>query len=123
MFWAAATSCTSCHRVGDQGGKVGPELTRVAKCLTPEEIVESLYWPARAVKPEYRATALLLADGRVLQGIVREEAAGAVVLVDAGGKSHRVATDGIEERTEVGSLMPANVFTSLPAEDRRDLVR
>ena len=123
VFWAAATSCTSCHRVGDQGGKVGPELTTVAKCLAPEEIVESLYWPARAVKPEYRATALLLADGRVLQGIVREEAAGAVVLVDAGGKSHRVATDGIEERTEVGSLMPANVFTSLPAEDRRDLVR
>lgn len=123
VFWAAATSCTSCHRVGDQGGNVGPELTTVAKCLSPEEIVEALYWPARAVKPEFRATALVLTDGRGLQGIVREEAADTVTLVDAGGTSHRVMADDIAERTEVGSLMPANVFTSLPAESRRDLVR
>jgi len=29
----------------------------------------------------------------------------------------------IDERTEAGSLMPANVFTSLSANQRRDLVR
>lgn len=123
VFWAASTSCTSCHRVGDEGGKVGPELTTVAKCLSPEEIVESLWWPARAVKPEYRATALVLTDGRVLQGIVREETPRAIVLVDATGRSHTVAPAEVEERTEVGSLMPANVFTALSAERRRDLVR
>ena len=123
VFLAATTACTSCHRVGDRGGQVGPELTTVAKCLSPEEIVESLYWPARTVKPEYRATALTLADGRVLQGIVKEDGAAAVILVDAAGTSHRVAPADIEERIEVGSLMPANVFTSLPVEQRRDLVR
>jgi cytochrome c2 len=32
VFWAASSSCTSCHRVGDQGGRVGPELTTVATC-------------------------------------------------------------------------------------------
>ena len=123
VFNAATTGCTSCHKVGGQGGAVGPELTTIAKCLTPEEIVESVYWPARSVKPEYRAYALTLTDGRVLQGIIKEETAEAVVLVDATGKSHRVAAGEIEERTDVGSLMPANVFTSLPVEDRRDLVR
>ena len=55
VFHTATTGCASCHRVGGDGGAVGPELTRVANCLTPEEIVESLYWPARSVKPEYRA--------------------------------------------------------------------
>jgi putative heme-binding domain-containing protein len=123
VFNAATTGCTSCHKVGGAGGAVGPELTTVANCLTPEEIVESVYWPARTVKPEYRAYALTLADGRVLQGIIKEDVADVVVLVDATGKSHRVASGDVEERADVGSLMPANVFTSLPAEDRRDLVR
>jgi len=123
VFNAATSGCTSCHKVGGAGGAVGPELTTVARCLTPEEIVESVYWPARAVKPEYRAYALTLADGRVLQGIIKEESAEAVVLLDATGKRHEIVPADIDERTEVGSLMPANVFTSLPAEDRRDLVR
>ncbi|MFM8378081.1 MAG: DUF6797 domain-containing protein, partial [Planctomycetia bacterium] len=120
---AATTGCTACHKVAGEGGAVGPELTTIAKCLSPEEIVESVYWPSRAVKPEYRAYAFTLADGRVLQGIVKEETAEAVVVVDATGRSDSVPPGEIEERTEVGSLMPANVFTALPAEQRRDLVR
>jgi putative heme-binding domain-containing protein len=123
VFNAATTGCTACHKVGGAGGVVGPELTTIAKCLTPEEIVESVYWPARAVKPEYRATAVALADGHVLQGIIKTDTKEAVTLVDATGKAHEIQPTDIEERTDVGSLMPANVFTALPAEQRRDLVR
>ena len=124
VFNVATSGCTACHKVGGAaGGAVGPELTTIAKCLTAEEIVESLYWPARAVKPEYRAYTFTLADGRVLQGIIKEETAGALTLVDATGKRHQIAAADIEERTDVGSLMPANVFTSLPADQQRDLVR
>ena len=123
VFSAAATGCTSCHKVAGVGGAVGPELTTVAKCLSPEEIVESVYWPARSLKPEYRAYAFALADGRVLQGMIRQETADCVIVVEATGKRHALVPAEIEERTEVGSLMPANVFTSLSAEDRRDLVR
>ena len=123
VFSVATSGCTACHRVADAGGAVGPELTTIAKCLSPEEIVESVYWPARSVKPEYRAHALTLADGRVLQGIVKEETPQTVTVVDATGKRHEIAAVDVEERTAVGSLMPANVFTSLPAEQRRDLIR
>ena len=123
VFSAATSGCTACHKVAGAGGAVGPELTTLARCLTPEEIVESVYWPARIVKPEYRAGVFALADGRVLQGIVKEETPTAVVVVDAAGTIHRIPPADIEERTDAGSLMPANVFTSLPAEDRRDLVR
>ena len=123
VFNAAATGCTACHKVAGTGGAVGPELTTVATCLTPEELVESVYWPNRSMKPEYRAYAFALADGRVLQGIIKEKTSAAVIVVDVTGKSHTLAPADIDERTEVGSLMPANVFTALSAEDRRDLVR
>lgn len=123
VFASAATGCSACHKVAGVGGAVGPELTTVAKCLTAEEIVESLYWPARVVKPEYRAQAFALTDGRVLQGRIDKDTPAVVVVIDAGGTSHRIAPADIEERTDVGSLMPANVFTALPADQRRDLVR
>ncbi len=123
VFSVATTGCTACHKVGPLGGAVGPELTTIAKCITPEQIVEAIFWPARTVKPEYQAHALTLADGRVLQGIIKEETAEAVTLVDATGARHRVAVADIDERQQVGSLMPANVAVALPPEQRLDLVR
>jgi putative heme-binding domain-containing protein len=123
VFSVATSACTSCHKVAGQGGVVGPELTTVAKCLTPEEIVESLLWPDRHVKPEYRAFSITTADGRALQGIIKEETPEAVTLVDATGQTHRIPPAEIEERQDVGSLMPKNVVTALPPEQRRDLVR
>jgi len=123
VFNVATSACTSCHKVGEQGGEVGPPLTTVAKCLTPEEIVESLFWPSRTVKPDYRAVAITTADGRVLQGIVKEETAATVTLVDAAARIHSIPIADVEERRDVGSLMPADVVTALPVQQQRDLVR
>jgi len=95
VFHAAATGCGTCHRVGGQGGVVGPELTTVATCLTPEEIAEALSWPARRVKPEYRAWGLTLADGRVLRGVLARETPERVSLIDAAGSSHDIPVGGV----------------------------
>jgi putative heme-binding domain-containing protein len=123
VFGQATSACTSCHRVAGSGGAVGPELTTVAKCLTPEEIVESLYWPDRTVKPEYRAFTITTADGRSIQGIVREETPEAIVVVDVAGKPHHIPTPEIDDRQELGSLMPKNLMGGMPEEQRRDLLR
>jgi putative heme-binding domain-containing protein len=123
VFNVATSACTSCHKVGDHGGEVGPPLTTVAKCLTPGEIVESLFWPSRTVKPDYRAIAITTADGRVLQGIVKEETGDTLLLADATGKRHRIPAADVEERRDIGSLMPADVVTALPSQQQRDLIR
>ena len=53
LFGSPHFACISCHRVGLQGGGTGPELTNIGKTQTPEQIVESLLWPKRLVKPEF----------------------------------------------------------------------
>jgi sugar phosphate isomerase/epimerase len=50
VFASPRFACLSCHRVGDQGGSVGPDLSTAGACIKPEEIVESLLWPGRRVK-------------------------------------------------------------------------
>src|SRR5262249_23941282 len=83
VFLDPRFACISCHKLGDQGGAVGPELTNVGRCLTPEQIAESVLWPARQVKEGYSATLVATRDGRVIQGYKPEESADALVLHDA----------------------------------------
>ncbi len=64
LFAAPHFACISCHRVGQQGGVTGPDLSNIGKMQTPEQIVESLLWPKRTVKPEYSAHLVLTADGK-----------------------------------------------------------
>jgi putative heme-binding domain-containing protein len=124
MVFAQPTSaCLSCHKVGDHGGTVGPELTKVGFCLPPDDIVEAVLWPNRTVKPEHKAIAITALDGRVIQGIVRQESATEVVLVDTAGKTQRVLKKDIEARQEIGSLMPDGLTASMTVAQKRDLIR
>jgi putative heme-binding domain-containing protein len=123
VFGLATSACVSCHRVGDRGGQVGPELTKVATCRTAEEIVEALWWPDRTVRPEHRALAVVDAAGRVIQGVVREDSPDRVVLVDASGAVQALEAAEIDERRDIGSLMPKGLLAGMSPVQRRDLVR
>jgi putative heme-binding domain-containing protein len=102
---------------------VGPNLSAVGACIPPEEIVEGVFWPNRIVKPGYMAVAVEVANGQVIQGIVKDETLKELVLQDAVGKQHRIPKKEIEERREIGSFMPEGLTAAMSAEDRRDLIR
>ena len=124
LFSSAKQACLSCHKVGEAGGKVGPELTLLATCQPPEAIVEAVLWPNRTVRPEYRAWQVATAEGKVLQGYLEAGAPGKTRLRDsATGKIVEIADSEIEEKKEIGSLMPGGVIESLGDQDRADLVR
>jgi putative heme-binding domain-containing protein len=123
VFRAATSACLSCHKVGKEGGEVGPNLSAVGACIPPEEIVEGVFWPNRTVKAGFQAVAVEVANGQVVQGIVKDETSRELVLQDAVGKLHRVPKKEIEERREIGSLMPDGLTAAMTAEERRDLIR
>src|SRR5262249_22646349 len=112
------------HKVGKEGGIVGPDLTLVGRCLTPEQIVESVLWPKRQVKEEYKAIRVLTSDGRLHQGYKERENDKELVLRDpATGKWIRLSKDDIEERHEIDTLMPDGLASAMTADQRRDLIR
>lgn len=123
VFHAATSACLSCHQVGKQGGEGGPNLSAVGKCIPPEEIVEGVFWPNRIVKPGFQAVAVEMANGKVIQGIVKEETAKEIELRDAAGMLHRIPKKEIEQRREIGSLMPDGLTAAMTAEERSDLIR
>lgn len=124
LFGSPHFACISCHRVGQQGGATGPDLSTIGKTQTPEQIVESLLWPKRQVKPEFISHLVLTADGKLHQGYKEIESPAELVLRDpANGAKERIRIADIEERREVGTLMPDGLSTAMTTGERRDIVR
>jgi hypothetical protein len=87
--------------------------------LPPEEIIESVLWPKRQVKPEYVAIAVTTGEGKSLQGYKTSETEKEFVLRDPGTNSvHRLDKSQIEDRRETGTLMPDGLTAKLSAEQR-----
>ncbi len=124
VFASARFACASCHRVGDEGGTVGPDLTSVGVCLKPDEIAESLLFPQAKIKEGYRASAIVTSGGVAYQGYVASETDAAIDLRIAPSQEIlRIAKSEIDERQEVGSLMPVGLAEAMTGQQRADVVR
>ncbi len=124
VFLAPQFACVSCHKVGQLGGTVGPELSAVGKCLPPDQIVESVLWPKRQIKDGYMALMVITGDGKSHQGYKAGENDKELELRDpATGNITKIRKDNIDTRREVGSLMPEGLAEAMTFEQRRDLVR
>jgi len=123
VFNAPLSGCTACHKIGGQGGIVGPELDAVGRGVPVELLIEAVVWPNRQIKEGYVATTLALKDGRRLQGYKVSEAGGELQLRDLlGGQVSRFTAAQIQEKQEAGSLMPEGLIMNMTREELRDLV-
>ena len=65
--------CVQCHRFGDAGGSVGPELTAVSSRLSSRDILESILEPSKVVSEQFQNTIFTLKDGADVTGRVADE--------------------------------------------------
>ena len=101
--------CSLCHRIGDKGSKVGPNLDGVGIRGT-ERLLEDVLDPNRAVDQAFRTTQIATDSGQNIVGLALREEGQILVLADNQGKEIRVPLDEIEQRmVSQMSLMPANV--------------
>ncbi len=125
VFRSPQFACLTCHKVATQGGTIGPDLTLVSRCLPPDQIVESVLWPTkRQIKEGYMAISVVTRAGRIHTGYKERENDQELVLKDPPtGNLVRVAKAEIEERTDVGTLMPDGLAEAMSAGQRRDVIR
>ncbi len=123
FFEDARTKCSVCHRVHDVGGTVGPELTQIGGKFDRPHLIESMLEPSRQIVEGFRTTILLVQDGQVVSGVVKERSATMIKLLDATGKPIEVATSQIaEEKTSDVSIMPTGIATALSKVEFTDLI-
>jgi quinoprotein glucose dehydrogenase len=115
-------SCLRCHQVGEQGGRVGPNLSDIGQRKTREYLLESLVDPNRTIAEGFGTVVLVTEDGLIRQGVVSRETEELVYLFDAEARSFAVAKEEIVERRQGQSAMPADLTRHLTPFDVRDLV-
>lgn len=74
--------CADCHRAGDEGGIVGPDLSHVAARLDRDAIYDAIARPSRVVLEGYRSKELSLGRGKTVRGIYRNETSTSIEIFD-----------------------------------------
>src|SRR4029453_12849231 len=67
-----AKTCASCHKLFDEGSRIGPELTGSQR-HNLDYLLDNVLDPSAIVPREYKVNVLRLTDGRVVQGVILEE--------------------------------------------------
>jgi putative heme-binding domain-containing protein len=123
LFWSQAVNCGSCHKVGDRGTEVGPDLTAIGKLRPREDLLESILEPSRRIEPKYAAYVAFTTDGRAVTGLILKRDDKEVVLRDAQNKEVVLAANKLEDlRPSRTSLMPDGQLAGLTAQEAADLL-
>jgi putative heme-binding domain-containing protein len=117
------SQCIKCHRLGELGGRIGPDLAGIGSRFSRIHLVESILEPSRTVAPSYETRVVVLASGRVMTGVKVTETATLLTLGDNQGKTHDISKSEIDE-TSVQSLstMPDSLEKRLTEREFIDLI-
>ncbi|MFO1458859.1 MAG: HEAT repeat domain-containing protein [Verrucomicrobiota bacterium] len=123
FFSPKGPACSRCHRVGTEGGEIGPDLTHAGTQFDRVALAEAVLFPSQSVREGYQQTTLELKSGDSLNGLMRAEDAESLTLRDAEGRDHKVRKADIQERIgSTQSLMPEGLAAGLSPGDWSDLL-
>ncbi|MBI1354275.1 MAG: c-type cytochrome [Acidobacteria bacterium] len=78
--------CIRCHRIGDEGGRQGPDLRAAAAIRSAAELRRSILDPNESVHPHYFRVRATTNDGRRLEGLRLNEDAFSLQLLAPDGR-------------------------------------
>jgi putative heme-binding domain-containing protein len=114
--------CAACHRIGDVGTQVGPDISD-SRVQTAEKLLTSIIDPNRAIDNNYFRFVVLTNDGRTLDGLIAEETADKVVIRGQNDQRHVIARSEIEQMKPTGvSMMPEGLESQVDRQAMADLI-
>jgi putative heme-binding domain-containing protein len=118
-----AAQCTTCHRVGDSGGRLGPDLSRVGAARSRSALVREIRTPSEWVPPAYETVTLVTKDGQKIRAVKKNEDVFSIQVMDTRERIQGYLKSNLQEVIyEKVSLMPAYGADRLSDGDLNDLV-
>ncbi len=124
-------SCSKCHRMNGEGGRVGPDLTLIGGKLASGELdraglLKELIEPSRVVEKKYRTEVIKTTEGRIFTGVLEYEDDRVVRLISnplASEEADEVPRQAIAERRQSPvSPMPEGLVNTATSKDILDLI-
>lgn len=115
--------CLTCHRVGSEGERVGPDLSQIGAARTRADLLEAIVMPSASFARGFEPYVVTTTGGKVYTGIIARQTGEAVYLRTADRAEVRLPRAEIEEIAPgKESIMPQGLDRVLTAEELRDLL-
>jgi len=121
----ALTQCLACHRFGNEGGSVGPDITGAASRFNRRDLLETIIEPSKVISDQYQNLTVTKKNGDDVTGRLVEETDQKVVLVvnPLTGDRAEVKKSEIAKRAPSKiSPMPEGLVNVLTKEEILDLL-
>ena len=118
VYDKAEVQCMRCHKIANEGSKVGPELTNIGYNSTTTHLLESLVDPSAKIAAGFGTFTLNMKDGKSISGIFYGETATTIRI----GKN--IDNISVYEKSEINNIdramsgMPPMNYLLTPAEIR-----
>lgn len=123
VFFGQRAACFACHRVGEEGGRIGPDLGAIAERRTRRDLLESIVFPSASLARGFESFTVATDDGRVHVGLLLNETADSVTVRSADQRETRVRRDAIEQMLPSPvSIMPQGLDRTLDTRQLSDLL-
>ncbi len=114
--------CAKCHRLGDRGYAVGPDLL-TARTRADETLLSDILDPSNQISVGYGTYNVMTISGRIFTGVLAAESATSITLREEEGKESVILRQEIDElTTSTISMMPENLEQEVSPQDVADLL-
>ena len=126
LFYKSNAACFACHDPPSGAVRLGPDLTKIEKSLTHDELVDSILRPSKLIEKEFAQANVYTVDGKIYTGVRVAENDDEIVLRNlAQPEPITIKQEDVDEVVESRtSLMPANLTQQLKSRDEfNDLMK
>ena len=117
-----SSGCFDCHRIGDRGSRLGPDLSDIGGRRTPERLQQALVAPDEEVLPENRFVRLVTREGATITGRVLNQDAISVQLINPKEELKTYLKAGLRGYTIVDKGLMPSVQGKLTDQQVADIV-
>jgi putative membrane-bound dehydrogenase-like protein len=115
------SNCAVCHRHGENGGEIGPDLTSIHEKFDKTSLLDAIINPSANIVFGYEAYAITTKKGESFFGFLLSDGSN-VVLKDGVGTKHVIKVTDIKTREKLpNSFMPEPINLSLDEQALADI--
>ncbi|MDI1315313.1 PVC-type heme-binding CxxCH protein [Prosthecobacter sp.] len=116
-------TCIACHKIGEAGRPIGPDLSHIGAIRTERDLLESILFPSNTLARDYEAHVIETSDGQQTLGVIKSHTAEGLLVIDIAGQEKTIAHQTIAgDTTLTNSLMPQGLDQTMPEDELLDLV-
>lgn len=118
LFEQGAGTCIACHKVGELGRDIGPNLSHIGSIRNERDLLESILFPSNTLARDYETHLFETRDGQTHLGVIRSHTAEGLLIVDVAGQEKVLPhTQIITDTALPVSLMPMGLDQTMSEAD------